>query len=61
MPEDIRIIQLSKSYHEKKVLKELSFHIKFGAITALMAPSGGRENYFASDTDGAGGGGFRFC
>ena len=40
MPEDIRIIQLSKSYHEKKVLKELSFHIKFGAITALMAPSG---------------------
>lgn len=40
MPEDIRIIQLSKNYHEKKVLKELSFHIKFGAITALMAPSG---------------------
>lgn len=25
---------------KKKVLKELSFHIKFGAITALMAPSG---------------------
>lgn len=40
MAEEIRMIQLSKSYNEKKVLKSLSFHIKTGSITALMAPSG---------------------
>ena len=40
MPEDIRINQLSKNYHGKKVLDELSFTIKSGAVTALMAHSG---------------------
>ena len=36
----IKIDKLSKSYHGKPVLKELSFSIPIGRITAVMAPSG---------------------
>ena len=36
----IKIDKLSKSYHGNPVLKELSFSIPIGRITAVMAPSG---------------------
>ena len=40
MADVIKIDRLNKSYHGKPVLKELSFSIPAGRITAVMAPSG---------------------
>lgn len=40
MSDSIRIEHLYKSYHEKKVLNDLSLTISIGQITAVMAPSG---------------------
>ena len=40
MSDIIRISHLNKSYHGRSVLKDLSFSIPMGRITAVMAPSG---------------------
>lgn len=40
MADFIKIDQLNKSYHGRAVLKDLSFCIPIGRITAVMAPSG---------------------
>lgn len=36
----ISVTHLSKAFHDKKVLNDLSFCIEKGSITAVMAPSG---------------------
>lgn len=38
--EDIRIVQLTKSFGEKKVLENLTLSLPAGRITCLMGPSG---------------------
>lgn len=36
----IHVANLSKSYHEKKVLEDISFDVKRGSIVGLLGPSG---------------------